>query len=57
MYVKYGTESERDIWMLCYGMSFKYIDVLDQHISSIESEQIIFRDSISSAPKVPTDIY
>jgi hypothetical protein len=50
LYLKYGTESDRDIWMLRYGMSFEDIEVLDQHISSIDAEQIVFRDSISNVP-------
>ncbi|MCC8407671.1 DEAD/DEAH box helicase [Mucilaginibacter sp. UR6-1] len=50
LYVRYGTESDRDIWMLRYGMSFEDIEVLDQHIASIDAEQIIFRDTISTVP-------
>ena len=45
-YIKYGTDNERHIWMLRYGMSFEDIEILDNHITSINSEQIIFKDSI-----------
>jgi ATP-dependent RNA helicase DOB1 len=50
LYVKYGTDKDRDIWMLRYGMSFEDIEVLDEHILSIDSQEIIFRDSIRDVP-------
>ncbi|MNX74171.1 hypothetical protein D3C86_1056010 [compost metagenome] len=51
LYVKYGTDRDRDIWMLRYGMSFEDIDVLDEHITSIDSHEIVFKDSINSVPE------
>lgn len=50
-YIKYGTDSERHIWMLRYGLSFEDIDVLDEHIDRINSEAIVFRDTIKNVPK------
>ena len=45
-YVKYGTDNERHIWMLRYGMSFEDIELLDQHIISINETKITFKESI-----------
>ena len=50
-YIRYGTDNERHIWMLRYGMSFEDIELLEPHIESIDSEEIIFKDSIFSVPK------
>jgi superfamily II DNA/RNA helicase len=49
-YIKYGTDNERHIWMLRYGLSFEDIEILDKHIDTINSERIIFKDSISQVP-------
>ena len=49
-YIKYGTDSERYIWMLRYGMSFEDIETIDKHIESINAERIIFKDSIKTVP-------
>jgi hypothetical protein len=45
-YIKYGTDNERHIWMLRYGLSFEDIEILDAHIEDINSEEIIFKASI-----------
>lgn len=50
-YIRYGTDNERHIWMLRYGMSFEDIELLESHIDSIDSEEILFKDSIYSVPK------
>lgn len=49
-YIKFGTDNERHIWMLRYGMSFEDIEILDSHIEEISSEEIIFLDSINEVP-------
>lgn len=49
-YIKYGTDNERHIWMLRYGMSFEDIEKLETHIVSINSEEIVFKDSILEVP-------
>lgn len=46
-YVKYGTDNERYIWMIRYGMSFEDIEVLDEHIESINEKEIVFKQSIN----------
>lgn len=50
-YIRYGTDNERHIWMLRYGMSFEDIALLEPHIESIDSEEIVFKDSIYSVPE------
>ena len=50
-YIKYGTDKERYIWMLRYGMSFEDIDILERHIEKIDEEQIVFKPSINSIPE------
>lgn len=45
-YVKYGTDSDRYIWMLRYGLSFEDIEWVDDYIESINQEEIIFKDDI-----------
>ncbi|SFF90615.1 DEAD/DEAH box helicase [Sunxiuqinia elliptica] len=50
-YIRYGTDNEKHIWMLRYGMSFEDIELIESHIVSINSEEIIFKESIYSLPK------
>lgn len=50
-FIKYGTDNERHIWMLRYGMSFEDIDKLELHILSINAEEIVFKESILEVPK------
>ena len=47
-FIKYGTDDERHIWMLRYGMSFEDIEILESHIVSIDSKEIIFKDTINA---------
>ncbi|MGX5688345.1 DEAD/DEAH box helicase [Arcticibacter tournemirensis] len=46
--IKFGTDNDRFIWMLRYGLSFEDIENLDEHIEDIGEEAIIFRPSIDS---------
>lgn len=50
-FIKYGTDNERHIWMLRYGMSFEDIEKLEAHILSINAEEIVFKQSILEVPK------
>lgn len=45
-YIRYGTDNEKHIWMLRYGLSFEDIDLLEKHIEDINSTAITFKDSI-----------
>lgn len=49
-YVKYGTDNERHIWMIRYGMSFEDIEALDNHIERIDEKGIVFKQSIEKVP-------
>lgn len=49
-YVKYGTDNERYIWMIRYGMTFEDIEALDEHIESINEREIVFKQSIYGVP-------
>lgn len=46
-YIKFGTDEERYIWMLRYGLSFEDIEILDKHIDKIDSEAIVFKKTIN----------
>ncbi|MRX64710.1 DEAD/DEAH box helicase [Maribacter luteus] len=50
-FIKYGTDNEKHIWMLRYGMSFEEINKLETHILSINAEEIVFKESILEVPK------
>ena len=50
-YIKYGTDNERYIWMLRYGMSYEDIEVLGEHIEDIDETQITFKPSINNVPE------
>lgn len=45
-FIKYGTDSDRFILMLRYGLTFEDIEILDSYISYISTEEIIFNDNI-----------
>ena len=51
-YIKYGTDNDRYIWMLRYGLSFEDIEILDKHIERIGSDQITFKSSIINVPDI-----
>lgn len=44
--IKYGTDNERHILMLRYGLTFEDIEILDDYILSISEEEIIVKKSI-----------
>lgn len=45
--VKYGTENEKEIWMLRYGFTFEDIEWLEPFIIDISQEEIVFSREIS----------
>lgn len=45
-FIKYGTENERHILMLRYGLTFEDIEVLDEYILFISEEEIVVKKSI-----------
>lgn len=46
-YIKYGTDDSLEIWLLRYGFSFEEIDLIKEHVSSIDEDEIVFLKSIS----------
>ena len=46
-YFKYGTDNEREIWMLRYGLTFEDIEWADNCIESIDEQEIIFNEKIN----------
>lgn len=45
--VKYGTEEQKEIWMLRYGFTFEDIEWLEPYIISINQEEVIFNREIN----------
>ncbi|MFI3236664.1 MAG: DEAD/DEAH box helicase [Lachnospiraceae bacterium] len=48
--IKYGTEDEKEIWMLRYGFTFEDIEWLEPYIVSINQEEVIFDRKINKLP-------
>ncbi|MBQ2883377.1 MAG: DEAD/DEAH box helicase [Alphaproteobacteria bacterium] len=46
--VKYGTEDEKEIWMLRYGFSFEDIEWIEPYIVSINQEEVLFSEKLVS---------
>lgn len=49
--IKYGTDNDRHIWLLRYGLSFEDIEKFDHLIESVDAREIIFNDSIYEIPE------
>ena len=47
-YFKYGTDKEREIWMLRYGFSFEEIEWVSECIDFIDETEIKFNDRINA---------
>ena len=45
-YIHYGTNDETEIWLLRYGFSFEDIELVGEHINSIDENGIVFDDTI-----------
>lgn len=43
-YIRYGTDNEREIWMLRYGLTFEDIEWASGCIASINEQEIVFND-------------
>ena len=50
-YVKYGTDNERQIWMLRYGLTFEDIEWADKYIAEINEEEIVFNTNVNELEK------
>lgn len=45
-YFKYGTDKEREIWMLRYGLTFEEIEWAAECIDSIDESEIVFNKKV-----------
>ncbi len=45
--IKYGTEDEKEIWMLRYGFTFEDIEWLEPYVESIDQDAVVFRHNIT----------
>ena len=45
--VRFGTDNEKEIWLLRYGLSFEDIEVIEPHVEYIDETGIVFKDSIN----------
>lgn len=46
-YIKFGTDNEKEIWLLRYGLSFEDIELLGEYIINVNSEEMIVSDKIT----------
>ena len=47
-YIRYGTNDQKEIWLIRYGFAFDEIDWIKAHVVSIDEGEIIFKDDIRS---------
>ncbi|ENM5732135.1 DEAD/DEAH box helicase [Vibrio mimicus] len=47
-YLRYGTNDEKEIWLIKYGFSFEDISWLKNYVRDVDSRKITFEESISS---------
>lgn len=45
-YIKYGTDNQKEIWLIRYGLTFEDIEIVGKYIKSIDETGIVFDDSI-----------
>lgn len=46
-YIKYGTNDEKEIWLLKYGFTFEEIEKISEYVEHIDEYEIIFNRSIT----------
>ena len=44
--VRFGTDEEKKIWLLRYGLSFEDIELIEPHVESIDETGIVFKETI-----------
>lgn len=54
--IKYGTEDEKEIWMLRYGFTFEDIEWLKPYIVDINQEEVVFGKEINTLPQEKMDV-
>ena len=44
--IKYGTEDEKEIWMLRYGFTFEDIEWLKPYVETIDQDEVVFKRNV-----------
>lgn len=47
-YFKFGTDNDKEIWMLRYGLSFEDIEWAGSCIDNIGEEEIVFNEGVEN---------
>ncbi len=55
-YFKYGTDKEKEIWMLRYGLTFEDIEWVEPCIESIDENEVVFNDKIVELDTIKSKI-
>lgn len=55
-YIKYGTESATEIWLLRYGFSFEEIEWLKSCVESVDQTEIRFNEKINELDELKKNI-
>lgn len=45
-YLRYGTNEDTEIWLLRYGFSIEEAELIKNHVSSIDEDEIVFSENI-----------
>jgi ATP-dependent RNA helicase DOB1 len=49
-FIKFGTDNKKEIWMLRYGFTFEDIELFNDYVEHINSEEIVFKNTIKNIP-------
>lgn len=55
-YFKYGTDDEKEIWMLRYGLSFEDIEWAKDYVLDINEEEIVFKKEVVELSKEQLEV-
>lgn len=55
-YIRFGTNDYTEIWLLKYGFAFDDIDWIKEHVHSIDSSRIYFKESVRDLPLDKFDV-
>lgn len=47
-YIRFGTDDDKEIWLLKYGFSYEDIDWLKDYIDHVDQSKITFKPSINN---------
>ena len=55
-YIRYGTNNEKEIWLLKYGFSFEDIEWLKLYVERIDQKQITFKNDVFNLSAEKLDV-